>query len=153
MAKNTKRISGANGLRALVSELEDVLTPAIVDEIDGNSKLSEILTGDYNISDKQTSVTTITFYAKTKDKSPREQSVKGFLDLIVDYMLEVGHKDFTIEPKWDANNPTDGIVTISLTADQTKALTAGRWVFDVVATHTDSSVTRLLEGIAIRRLV
>tara|TARA_B100000902_G_scaffold349033_1_gene357338 strand:+ start:235 stop:576 length:342 start_codon:yes stop_codon:yes gene_type:complete len=48
-----------------------------------------------------------------------------------------------------ANNPTDGIVTISLTADQTKALTAGRWVFDVVATHTDSSVTRLLEGIAI----
>ena len=100
MAKSTKRISGANGLRALVSELEDVLTPAIVDEIDGDSKLSEILTGDYNISDKQTSVTTITFYAKTRDKAPREQSVKGFLDLIVDYMLDVGHKDFTIEPEW-----------------------------------------------------
>ena len=42
-----------------------------------------------------------------------------------------------------------GVVTISLTADQTKAMKAGRWVFDVVATHTDSTVTRLLEGIAI----
>ena len=118
MAKNTKRISGANGLRALVSELEDVLTPAIVDEIDGNSKLSEILTGDYNISDKQTSVTTITFYAKTKDKSPREQSVKGFLDLIVDYMLEVGHKDFTIEPKWDANSLfSTGVIKVFIKKD------------------------------------
>ena len=42
-----------------------------------------------------------------------------------------------------------GVVTISLTADQTKVMKAGRWVFDVVATHTDSTVTRLLEGIAI----
>jgi len=41
------------------------------------------------------------------------------------------------------------VVTISLTADQTKALVAGRHVFDVVATHADSTVTRLLEGIAI----
>ena len=46
-------------------------------------------------------------------------------------------------------NPTEGVVTISLTADQTKALVAGRHVFDVVATHADSTVTRLLEGIVI----
>jgi hypothetical protein len=46
-------------------------------------------------------------------------------------------------------NPTEGVVTISLTADQTKALKAGRHVFDVVATHADSTVTRLLEGIVI----
>ena len=45
--------------------------------------------------------------------------------------------------------PTEGVVTISLTADQTKALKAGRYVFDVVATHADSTVTRLLEGIVI----
>jgi len=45
--------------------------------------------------------------------------------------------------------PTDGVITVSLIAEQTKALTAGRWVFDVVATHADSTVTRLLEGIAI----
>jgi hypothetical protein len=47
------------------------------------------------------------------------------------------------------SQPTEGVVTISLTADQTKALKAGRHVFDVVATHSDSTVTRLLEGIVI----
>ena len=47
------------------------------------------------------------------------------------------------------DNPTEGVVTVSLTADQTKALSPGRWVFDVVATHADSTVTRLLEGIAV----
>ena len=50
-AKDTKRISGAKGLRRLVSDLEDVLTPAIADEINGDSKLGSVLTGDYNISD------------------------------------------------------------------------------------------------------
>ena len=90
-----KRISGANGLRALVSELEYYLTPAIVDEIDGSSKLSEILTGDYNISAKKAASTTVTFYSKTKDKAPREQSVEGFLHLISDYMLEVSNDNFT----------------------------------------------------------
>jgi|TARA_B110000914_G_scaffold132279_1_gene115601 hypothetical protein len=47
------------------------------------------------------------------------------------------------------SQPTEGVVTISLTADQTKSLKAGRHVFDVVATHSDSTVTRLLEGIVI----
>tara|TARA_B110000285_G_scaffold31849_2_gene32992 strand:+ start:1069 stop:1410 length:342 start_codon:yes stop_codon:yes gene_type:complete len=47
------------------------------------------------------------------------------------------------------SQPTEGVVTISLTADQTKVLKAGRHVFDVVATHSDSTVTRLLEGIVI----
>ena len=113
--KDTKRISGANGLRALVSDLEDVLTPAIVDEIDGNSKLSEILTGDYNISDKQSSSTTVTFYAKTKDKAPREQSVEGFLELIMDYMLEVSHKDFEVEPVWETTTQySTGVVKVRI---------------------------------------
>ena len=116
--KDTKRISGANGLRALVSDLEDVLTPAIVDEIDGNSRLSEILTGDYNISDKQSSSTTVTFYAKTKDKAPREQSVEGFLELIMDYMLEVNHKDFTVEPLWDATTLfSTGVIKVAIKKD------------------------------------
>ena len=112
---DTKRISGANGLRALVSDLEDVLTPAIVDEIDGNSKLSEILTGDYNISDKQSATTTVTFYAKTKDKAPREQSVEGFLELIMDYMLEVGHKDFVVDPVWETTTQySTGVVKVRI---------------------------------------
>ena len=99
-AKDTKRISGAKGLRRLVSDLEDVLTPAIADEINGDSKLGSVLTGDYNISDKKASTTTVTFYSKTKDKAPREQSVEGFLDLIADYMLEVSNDNFIIEPEW-----------------------------------------------------
>lgn len=117
-AKDTKRISGADGLRALVSDLEDVLTPAIVDEIGGDSKLSEILTGDYNISDKQSSNTTVTFYSKTKDKAPREQAVKGFLQLVSDYMLEVNHKDFTVEPLWDVTTLfSTGVIKVAIKKD------------------------------------
>ena len=91
----SKRISGANGLRALVSELEDYLTPAIVDEIDSDSKLGSVLTGDYHLdTDTSKKTTTLTFYAKTKDKAPREQSVEGFLHLIEEYILEVSNDNF-----------------------------------------------------------
>ena len=47
------------------------------------------------------------------------------------------------------SDPTTGIITISLTADQTKALDApARYVYDVEITKTsDSTVTRVIEGI------
>jgi hypothetical protein len=47
------------------------------------------------------------------------------------------------------NDPTTGIVTIQLTAEQTAALEApARYVFDIEVTKTtDNSVTRVLEGI------
>lgn len=113
MAKSTKRISGASGLRDLVSELEDVLTPAIVDEIGGDSKLSDVLTGDYQIDTKIQSVTTVIFYAKTRDKAPREQSVKGFLDVVEDNILEVSHKDFDIDSQWEKDSKfTTGVLNI-----------------------------------------
>ena len=98
--QDTKRISGAKGLRRLVSDLEDVITPAIVDEISTSSELGSVLTGDYNISDKKTKVTTVTFYSLKKDKAPREQSVEGFLHLIEEYILEVSNDNFIIEPLW-----------------------------------------------------
>lgn len=46
-------------------------------------------------------------------------------------------------------DPTTGIITISLTADQTKTLEApARYVYDVEITKTsDSTVTRVIEGI------
>ena len=44
--QDTKRVSGAKGLRPLVVDLEDLLTPVIVEEIGSNSKLSNVLTGD-----------------------------------------------------------------------------------------------------------
>ena len=47
------------------------------------------------------------------------------------------------------SDPTTGIITISLTADQTKTLEApARYVYDVEITKTsDSTVTRVIEGI------
>ena len=47
------------------------------------------------------------------------------------------------------NDPTTGIITLSLTADQTKALDApARYVYDVEITKTsDSTITRVIEGL------
>ena len=111
--QDTKRISGAQGLRRLVSDLEDIITPAIVDEIATSSELGSILTGDYNISDKKAKVTTVIFYSQTKDKAPREQSVEGFLRLIEDYILEVSNDNFTIEPEWTTTTEySTGVVKV-----------------------------------------
>tara|TARA_B100000073_G_C23598033_1_gene519222 strand:+ start:108 stop:470 length:363 start_codon:yes stop_codon:yes gene_type:complete len=49
------------------------------------------------------------------------------------------------------NPATDGVCTIKLSNAQTRALKAGRYVYDVELKHTDSSATtineRVLEGI------
>ena len=47
------------------------------------------------------------------------------------------------------SDPTNGVITLSLTADQTSALEApARYVYDVEITNTsDSTVTRVIEGI------
>ena len=45
-------------------------------------------------------------------------------------------------------DPTTGIVTLSLTADETSALDAERYVYDLEILQTSSStVTRVIEGI------
>lgn len=44
----------------------------------------------------------------------------------------------------DANN---GIVTLGLSANQTGAMTAGRYVYDVEMTDSANVVSRILEGI------
>jgi hypothetical protein len=48
-----------------------------------------------------------------------------------------------------ASDPTTGVITLSLTADQTHDLEApARYVYDVEITQTsDSTVTRVIEGI------
>ncbi len=52
--------------------------------------------------------------------------------------------NFTVEFK---NPRTTGTLTISLTATQTNAIKAGRYVYDVEITKTsDSEVTRVVEG-------
>ena len=47
-----------------------------------------------------------------------------------------------------ASDRTIGVITISLTADQTKTLEApARYVYDVEITSVDSTITRVIEGI------
>ena len=44
------------------------------------------------------------------------------------------------------SNATGGTISISLTATQTNALKAGRYVYDVEITSSGGVVTRVLEG-------
>jgi hypothetical protein len=44
-------------------------------------------------------------------------------------------------------DPLDGTVIISLSANTTQSLTAGRYVYDVELTSSAGDVTRVLEGI------
>ena len=46
----------------------------------------------------------------------------------------------------DKGVPTTGVITISLTAVQSAAIPAGRYVYDVIMTN-GSQVTRIIEGI------
>ena len=45
------------------------------------------------------------------------------------------------------NAPTSGVIVMSLTAVQTAALKAGRYVYDLQITAADGTVSRTIEGI------
>ena len=45
------------------------------------------------------------------------------------------------------NAPTSGVIVMSLTAAQTAALKAGRYVYDLQITAADGTVSRTIEGI------
>jgi hypothetical protein len=53
------------------------------------------------------------------------------------------HVDFTVE----ILEPTTGNIYISLDADTTAALEAGRYVYDIETVDPDTNVTRIVEGI------
>ena len=42
---------------------------------------------------------------------------------------------------------TSGVIVMSLTAVQTAALKAGRYVYDLQIQHSDETVTRIIEGL------
>ena len=48
-------------------------------------------------------------------------------------------------------NPTGGQVRIGLTTTQTAALKPGRYVYDLMLTAPDNSMTRIIEGMALVR--
>jgi len=45
------------------------------------------------------------------------------------------------------SNPTDGTISLNLTNNQTSALKAGRYVYDVELVSNTSTVERIVEGI------
>ena len=45
------------------------------------------------------------------------------------------------------NSPTTGIIVMSLTAVETAALKAGRYVYDLQVTYSDATVNRIIEGV------
>ena len=45
------------------------------------------------------------------------------------------------------NDPTNGVIVMSLTAAQTAALKAGRYVYDLQITAADGTVSRTIEGV------
>ena len=53
------------------------------------------------------------------------------------------------DPARTANllNPTDGTITLDLSATQTSALKAGRYVYDVELVSNTATVERIVEGI------
>ena len=48
-------------------------------------------------------------------------------------------------------NPTGGQIRIGLTTTQTAALKPGRYVYDVMLTAPDASMTRVIEGMSLVR--
>lgn len=54
----------------------------------------------------------------------------------------------SVAAEFDASvNSTTGEITLSLTANQTGNLVAGRYVYDVELTDAANSITRIVEGI------
>jgi hypothetical protein len=47
----------------------------------------------------------------------------------------------------NVSSPTDGTITLDLTATQTSALKAGRYVYDLELVSNTSTVERIVEGI------
>ncbi len=45
------------------------------------------------------------------------------------------------------NDPTNGVIVMSLTATQTAGMKAGRYVYDLQITAADGTVSRTIEGI------
>jgi len=57
------------------------------------------------------------------------------------------HYTSTNATSFTASGNSSGVITLSLTANSTANLTAGRYVYDVVATSNTGTVTRVKEGI------
>jgi hypothetical protein len=90
-----------------------------------------------------------TTYSLTITVSDQNGDVKDLTDYTVRGQLRKSYysnasTNFTAS----ATSPTDGEITISLTATQTSALKAGRYVYDIEI-ESDEETLRVLEGIVV----
>ena len=82
----------SGNVRQLLTDLEDILTEEVLS--------SDVLTGDYYISDVNEGakkVTEITLYANTKGKMQRKNAVKSFLGIVEDSILEVPQRGLSVD--------------------------------------------------------
>ena len=86
----------SGNVKQLVTDLEEVMTPEL-------AKSTDLLTGDYYISDVNEGakkVTEITFYASTKGKFARQTATKQFLEIVEDNILDVPHRGLSIDTEY-----------------------------------------------------
>lgn len=90
-----------------------------------------------------------TTYSLTITVSDQNGDVKDLTDYTVSAQMRKSYYSSTATSfTASASSPTDGEVTISLTAIQTSALKAGRYVYDIEIA-SDEETLRILEGIVV----
>lgn len=90
-----------------------------------------------------------TTYSLTITVSDQNGDIKDLTDYTVSAQMRKSYYSSTATSfTASASSPTDGEVTISLTATQTSALKAGRYVYDIEIA-SDEETLRILEGIVV----
>lgn len=90
-----------------------------------------------------------TTYSLTITVSDQNGDVKDLTDYTVSAQMRKSYYSSTATSfTASASSPTDGEVTISLTATQTSALKAGRYVYDIEIASEEETL-RILEGIVV----
>jgi hypothetical protein len=90
-----------------------------------------------------------TTYSLTITVSDQNGDVKDLTDYTVRGQMRKSYYSSTSTSfTASATSPTDGEITISLTATQTSALKAGRYVYDIEI-ESDEETLRVLEGIVV----
>jgi hypothetical protein len=90
-----------------------------------------------------------TTYSLTITVSDQNGDVKDLTDYTVTAQMRKSYYSSTATSfTASASSPTDGEITISLTATQTSALKAGRYVYDIEI-ESDEETLRVLEGIVV----
>jgi hypothetical protein len=90
-----------------------------------------------------------TTYSLTITVSDQNGDVKDLTDYTVTAQMRKSYYSSTATSfTASASSPTDGEITISLTATQTSALKAGRYVYDIEIA-SDEETLRVLEGIVV----